>query len=128
MAGHDEAALEEAVLAHLTGLGWSTTSGLEETFGPDGTLGRDRESEPVLTYRLVEAGDRLNPEVPESARSLAVQELREMRTGLDPVRVNHEKWALLRDGARVTVVNDDGDGDGDGDNEGKDEEDLAEVQ
>jgi len=109
VAGHDEAALEEAVLDHLTGLGWSTTSGLDETFGPDGSLGRDRESEPVLTYRLVEAVERLNPEVPESARSLAVQELCEARTGLDPVRVNHEKWALLRDGARVTVVNDDGD-------------------
>ena len=109
MAGHDEAALEEAVLAHLTGLGWSTTSGLEETFGPGGTLGRDRESEPVLAYRLIEAVDRLNPEVPESARSSAAQELCESRAGLDPVRVNHEKWALLRDGARVTVVNDDGD-------------------
>jgi len=109
MAGQDEAALEEAVLAHLTGLGWATTSGLEETSGPDGSLGRDRESEPILTYRLVEAVDRLNPDVPTSARSLAVQELCEARTGLDPVRVNHEKWGLLREGARVTVVNDDGD-------------------
>ena len=53
MAGQDEAALEEAVLAHLTGLGWAAASGLEESFGPDGSLGRDRESEPVLTYRLV---------------------------------------------------------------------------
>ena len=73
MAGQDEAALEDAVLAHLTGLGWATKSGLDETFGPDGSLGRHRESEPVLTYRLVEAVDRLNPDVPESARSLAVQ-------------------------------------------------------
>ncbi len=109
MAGQDEAALEEAVLAHLTGLGWAKTSGLEETFGPGGSLGRDRESEPVLTYRLVEAVDRLNPEVPESARSLAVQKLCEARPGLDPVRANHEKWTLLRDGARETVKNDGGD-------------------
>ena len=109
MAGQNEAALEEAVLAHLTGLGWSTTSGLEETFGPGGTLGRDRESEPILTYRLVEAVERLNPGVPESARSVAIEELYEPRAGLESVRVNHEKWGLLREGARVTVVNDDGD-------------------
>ena len=109
MVSHTEAELEEAVLEHLEGLGWSTVSGWEETFGSEGTLGRDRESEPLLTHRLVEAVERLNPDVPQSARSLAVEQLCELRPGLDPVRVNHEKWGLLRDGARVSATVD-GDG------------------
>ena len=105
--GKDEEALEEAVMGRLAELGWETIDGYEEELGVEGTLGRDAQSEPVLGYRLQAAVERLNPDVPVSAVTAAVEEFCEIRK-IDPVRANHEKWKLLREGARVTVPNPDG--------------------
>ena len=47
----------------------------EETFGPTGTLGRASERDVVLVRDLRAAVDKLNPDLPESARAQAVEKL-----------------------------------------------------
>ena len=56
-----------------TELGWkSVYAWNEETFGPEGTLGRSDTKEVVLTRELHDALGRLNPELPTSAIEQAV--------------------------------------------------------
>lgn len=43
-----EAALELAVLALFEQLGWATINAYGETYGPNGTLGRENRGEVVL--------------------------------------------------------------------------------
>jgi len=75
---HSEDRLVQATFAdHLRDvLGWeSVYTHNEETFGPAGTLGRSNEREVVLVRDLRAAVDRLNPDLPESAREQAVEKL-----------------------------------------------------
>ena len=67
---NSEDRLVQATFAeHLEqGLGWeSVYAWNEETFGPDGTLGRADAKEAVLTRELRAALERLNPDLPASA-------------------------------------------------------------
>src|SRR5438093_128088 len=57
-------------------LGWESIYAFnEETFGPSGTLGRASERDAVLVRDLREALKRLNPDLPETAREEALEEL-----------------------------------------------------
>jgi type I restriction enzyme R subunit len=57
-------------------LGWeSVYAWKQEIFGPYGTLGRNNEREVVLVRDLRAALDRLNPDLPESAREQAIEKL-----------------------------------------------------
>ena len=56
-------------------LGWDTIYAWnEETFGPDGTLGRADTKQAVLTRDLRAALERLNPDLPVSAIQDAMRE------------------------------------------------------
>lgn len=83
-------------------LGWeSVFAWNQETFGPDGTLGRRDTRDVVLARDLRAALARLNPELPPAAMDEAVAAL----TLHDPTRslVQHNRsfHALLRDGVPV---------------------------
>ena len=55
-------------------LGWESVFAYkEETFGPEGTLGRASEREAVLVRDLRAALTRLNPGLPETAREEALE-------------------------------------------------------
>src|SRR5262245_47558275 len=57
-------------------LGWESVYAYnDETFGPNGTLGRANEREVVLVRDLRAALERLNPKLPQSAREQAVEKL-----------------------------------------------------
>ena len=49
----------------LSQLGWEVASAFDEVLGSAGTLGRDSQSEPVLSHRLRDALRALNPGLPE---------------------------------------------------------------
>lgn len=102
----EDALVEQPAIALLGALGWTTVSARQETFGPDGTLGRDNRGEVVLRYRLDEALRRLNPEASEEALGLALDELLRDRTALSLVQANREVHALLKDGVKVTYHDD----------------------
>jgi type I restriction enzyme R subunit len=83
-------------------LGWeSVLAHNQETFGPNGTLGRDSEREVVLKRDLREAVDRLNPGMPEAARALAVDKLTRVDFARSLVQHNKEFHDFIRNGVPV---------------------------
>ena len=90
--------------AHLkNALGWeSIYAWNDETFGPDGTLGRTDTREVVLTRDLRAAITRLNPELPPAAVTAAVTTLTRTDFSRSLVQHNQECYTFIRDGVPVT--------------------------
>ena len=83
-------------------LGWdSVYAWNQETFGPDGTIGRADTKEAVLVRDLREALERLNPDLPASAIDDAVRELTIYDVSRSMVQHNRDFYRLLRSGVRV---------------------------
>ncbi len=103
MAGRltEDALVEQPALRLLADLGWAVASGFDESFGSNGTLGRDSQAEVVLVHRLRDALRSINPGVPDAAIETAIERLTENRSAMDRVRANREVYRLLRDGTKV---------------------------
>ena len=97
----EDALIEQPALALLAELGWETVNAYHETFGPEGTLGRDNRGEVVLRYRLDEALQRLNPDASDEALALALEELTRDRAALSLAQANRDVYGLLKDGVKV---------------------------
>lgn len=83
-------------------LGWDSVFAYNnETFGPEGTLGRKDETEIVLTRYLGEALMTLNPGLPPSAYQAAIRELTDATLSQSLVLANRERYDKLRDGVFV---------------------------
>ena len=83
-------------------LGWdSIFAWNQETFGPDGTLGRADTKEAVLTRDLRAALERLNPELPASAIDDAMRDLTVYNVSRSMVQHNRDFYRLLRGGVPV---------------------------
>jgi len=74
----------------------------EETFGPEGTLGRRNDREVVLTRYLGEKLIELNPGLPEDAYREALRQIVEVNASLSALSLNQDKHLLLRDGVLVS--------------------------
>ena len=101
---NSEDRLVQATFAeHLEqGLGWdSVYAWNDETFGPDGTLGRADTKEAVLMRDLREALERLNPELPVSAIDYALRELTIYDVSRSMVQHNRDFYKLIRGGVPV---------------------------
>jgi type I restriction enzyme R subunit len=101
---HSEDRLVQATFAdHLHDvLGWeSVYAHNAETFGPSGMLGRASERDVVLVRDLRAAVDRLNPELPESARAQAVEKIARVDFARSLIQHNKENHAFIRDGVPV---------------------------
>jgi type I restriction enzyme R subunit len=84
-------------------LGWeSVTAWNEETFGPDGTLGRADTREVVLVRDLRAALARLNPELPADALDGAVRTLTRTDFSRSLLQHNREFYQFIRDGVPVS--------------------------
>ena len=84
-------------------LGWHSVYAYNsETFGVDGTLGRNREEEVVLTRYLRPALDSLNPGLPGEAVDNAIRAIVEVSAAHSTLQTNQEKYDLLRNGVKVT--------------------------
>src|SRR4029077_9620497 len=84
-------------------LGWeSVYAWNEETFGPNGTLGRADTREAVLTRDLREALTRLNPQLPDTAIAEAVQKMTRHDFTRSLLQHNHDFYKLIRDGVPVS--------------------------
>ena len=83
-------------------LGWdSIYAWNEETFGPDGALGRADTKEAVLTRDLRAALERLNPDLPASAIDDALRDLTVYDVSRSMVQHNRDFYRLLRGGVPV---------------------------
>ena len=84
-------------------LGWdSVYAWNEETFGPDGTLGRADTREVVLTRDLRAALVRLNPLLPPVAIAEAVQTMTRHDFSRSLLQHNQEFYKFIRDGVPVS--------------------------
>lgn len=84
-------------------LGWeSVYAWNQETFGPDGTLGRASEREVVLVRDLREALVRLNSGLPEAAINEAVAKLTHHDYSRSLLQHNQAFYKLIRDGVPVS--------------------------
>ena len=95
--------VQETFAKHLERvLGWdSIFAWNQETFGPDGTLGRADTKEAVLTRDLRAALFRLNPDLPASAIEDAQRELTVYDVSRSTVQHNRDFHRLLRGGVPV---------------------------
>ncbi|EDZ45460.1 HsdR [Rhodobacterales bacterium Y4I] len=89
---------------HLeTVLGWdSIYAWNQETFGPDGTLGRNDTNEAVLIRDLRAALHRLNPDLPARAIEDAIRSLTVYDVSRSMVQHNRDFYRMLRAGVPVT--------------------------
>ena len=90
-------------------LGWESVYAYnQETFGPDGLLGRESDREVVLTRYLREKLEEFNPGLPEDAYRDAIRQIRETSASQTTLAINRDKYALLKDGVQVSFRNDKG--------------------
>src|SRR6185295_12406391 len=83
-------------------LGWDGIYAYNnETFGPQGTLGRESERDVVLVRDLRAALERLNPDLPVIAREQAIEKLTRVDYARSLVQHNREFYAWIRNGVPV---------------------------
>lgn len=84
-------------------LGWDSVYAFnDETFGPDGTLGRKDTTEAVMTRDLRAALERLNPDLPPPAIDDAMRALTVHDFSRSMVQHNRDFHRLIRDGVPVS--------------------------
>jgi len=96
--------VQKTIAEHLEKfLGWeSIYAWNEETFGPDGTLGRSDTREVVLTRALRAAIIRLNPDLPLPAIEEALRKLTRCDFSRSLIQHNQEFYSYIRDGIPVS--------------------------
>ncbi|HRJ76299.1 MAG TPA: type I restriction endonuclease, partial [Anaerolineales bacterium] len=105
----EDALIEQpAIRLFKDGLGWESVDCYDETFGANGTLGREHKGEVVLISRLRTALIKLNPRLPAVAIESAIVEITRDRSVLLPVTANHEIYKLLKEGVRVSYKDEKG--------------------
>jgi type I restriction enzyme R subunit len=84
-------------------LGWdSVYAWNEETFGPEGTLGRLDQKDVVLTRDLRAAITRFDPELPDKAVNEAIEKLTRQDFSRSALQHNHEFYGHIRNGVPVS--------------------------
>lgn len=104
----EDAAVEQPAIALFERLAWKYINAYYETFGADGTLGRESKKDIFLVRRLRASLELLNPEMPADAIDQAIAELTRGRGALHYARANREVYDLVRDRVRVEIRKPDG--------------------
>ena len=68
----------------------------QETFGPNGLLGRNSDREVVLTRYLKHALKKLNPRLPETAYDEAVRQVMDYSQSQSLISFNFDKYKLFK--------------------------------
>jgi len=78
-------------------LGWQTVNAYDETYGENGSLGREHRGEVVLVNRLRPILVKLNPDLPAFAIELAINEIIRDRSTLPFTAANQDVYKLIKD-------------------------------
>jgi type I restriction enzyme R subunit len=107
---NEDRLVQQTFADHLKNvLGWESVYTFNnETFGPDGTLGRSSEREVVLVRDLRAAIQRLNPSLPPVAVEQAIQALTRFDSARSLVQHNQEFYGFLKHGVPVEYRNEQG--------------------
>ena len=79
-----------------------------ESFGENGTIGRDSEADVLLKYRFIVKVSELNSGTPLIAIEKAFEILNSFQTTKDLAEINHGKYTYLKEGVPVSYKNDKG--------------------
>jgi type I restriction enzyme, R subunit len=94
--------IEQPCMDIFQELTWETANVYDgETFGDDGTLGRDSEADVILRTRFYEAIKNLNPNLPKQAYDLAYESINSNDATKNLADINFEKYNFLKDGIPV---------------------------
>jgi type I restriction enzyme, R subunit len=105
----EDGLVEAATQEVLEELGWKVvTAWHNESFGPEGLLGRENKSEVILTRYLRDALRKMNPDLPNTAYNHAIDQITEKAADKTLGQLNKEKHALLTKGVQVSYQNDKG--------------------
>jgi len=105
----EDGLIEQATQDVLEELGWQVvTAWQNESFGEDGLLGRDNKSEAILSRYLLQALEKLNPNLPKTAYEQAVEQISQNVADKTLGRINKEKNDLLKNGVPVSFTDDKG--------------------
>lgn len=104
----EDTLVEQPAIALFESLGWETGNLYAEWTGSSSSEGRQTQQDVVLEGRLRAALRKLNPNLPDEAIDLVVEELARDRSKLLPVNANQEVYRLLKDGVPVSVTDEHG--------------------
>lgn len=104
----EEKLIEQPAIKLFQELGYEYIYAYYENYGENSLLGRQERDEVVLLPRLKDALIKLNPDAPQEAISLAIEELSRNRSAMSLVGANREIYKLIRDGVKVNVHNERG--------------------
>ncbi|MBC7199251.1 MAG: type I restriction endonuclease subunit R [Pseudomonas balearica] len=104
----EDTLVEQPAIALFESLGWETGNLYAEWTGSSSSEGRQTQQDVVLEGRLRAALSKLNPDLPNEAIDLVVEELARDRSKLLPVNANQEVYRLLKDGVPVSVTDEHG--------------------
>jgi len=99
----EDAAIERPALNLLARAGYEPLRAYQEQLEHCPVTGRTSQREVVLRPRLLQALQRLNPQLPSSALEAALEKLTADRSSLGLVRANQAIYQLLKDGVTVQV-------------------------
>ncbi len=87
-------------------LGWESIYAYNnETFGAEGTLGRQSDKDIVLTRYLGEALVKLNPGLPDAAYQDALRQITEAPVTENTLQINFEQYEQIKNGVLVQFRN-----------------------
>ncbi|CAN5539401.1 type I restriction endonuclease subunit R [soil metagenome] len=91
-------------LSYSKQLGWDAANCYQETFGLNGSLGRETAAEVVLISRLRLALEKLNPDLPAEAITIAIEALTRDRSAMSSTEANRQIYRLLKEGVRADLT------------------------
>ncbi|MCW5601373.1 type I restriction endonuclease subunit R [Nitrosomonas sp.] len=102
----EDGLVEAATQEVLENLGWKVVyAWKKETFSENGLLGRANKSEVILKRHLRDALEKLNPNLPDTAYTHAIDQITEKAADKTLGQINKEKHALLTKGVQVSYRN-----------------------
>lgn len=104
----EDALVEQPTIVLFAELGWQTAVCLFEQADHCPFTGRETTAEVVLTARLRPALQKLNPGLPSEAYDQAIEQLTRNRNVISMAQADREVYALLKEGVRVFIQDDDG--------------------
>lgn len=106
----EDSIVEQPIMDILSqDLTWEVSNVYEgESFGENGTIGRDSETNVLLKHRFLAKVQELNPDIPLVALEKAFEVLNSVQVTKDLSEINHEKYTLLKEGVPVSYKNDKG--------------------
>jgi len=100
--------VEQPTIQLFQSLGWESDNLYHEFGGGISTEGREGQRDVILPNRLKAALQKLNPTIPSSGITQAIEQLIQDRSKMIPVNANREFYLLLKKGVKVKVTDDDG--------------------